>query len=139
MEEHYLVLPIERLVGLVLVLQQLYQQFSLCRCLDLEVVVLLLLLMMDSLLNDLLLKQCLKTFSFSGENIYYHAYVFIFSGLHGILSILVPFICQPFNISLFNIIFYLWSPKILKFYFGSQYQIPGFAPNLFVGYNCTTI
>lgn len=70
MGEHYLVWPIEHLEGLALLLQLLFQQFSLCLCQVLEVVAFLLsqLLMMDFLLKNLLLRQRLKTFSYTGED-----------------------------------------------------------------------
>jgi hypothetical protein len=75
MEAHYLVLPIEHLGESVLLLQQLFQQFSQCPYQDLEVVVLLLLLllMMDFLLINLQLRQQ-QIFSSIGENNSYFAY-----------------------------------------------------------------
>lgn len=59
---------IEHLGGLVLLLPLPFQQFSLCPCQALEVVAFLLLrlLMMEFLLRDLLLRQHLRTFSFTG-------------------------------------------------------------------------
>lgn len=70
MGEHYLVWPIVHLGGLVLLLQQLFQQFSLCPCQVSEVVAFLLsqLSMMGFLLKDLHLRQRLKTFSYTGED-----------------------------------------------------------------------
>lgn len=62
--------PIEHLGGLALLQQQLFPQFNLCLCQDLEVVLVLHLvrLMMDFLHRDLLLRQPLKTFSCLGES-----------------------------------------------------------------------
>jgi hypothetical protein len=75
MGEHYLVLPIEHLGESVLLLQQLFQQFSQCPYQDLEVVVLLLLLllMMDFLLINHQLRQQ-QIFNSTGENNSYFTY-----------------------------------------------------------------
>lgn len=76
--------PIEHLGGLALLLQPLFQQFSLCPCQDLEAVAFLLSQpsTMDFLLKDLLLRQRLKTFSYTGED---ESCLLNFSFIKGIL------------------------------------------------------
>ena len=70
MGEHYLVLPIEHQGELTLLLQQLFQQFSQCPYLDLEVVDFRLLahMMMDFLLINLRVMPQHKIFSSIGVN-----------------------------------------------------------------------
>lgn len=66
---HYLVLPIEHQGELTLLLQQLFQQFSQCPYLDLEVDFRLLAhLMMDFLLINLRVMPQHKIFSSTGVN-----------------------------------------------------------------------
>lgn len=69
MEGHCLVLPIEHLGESVLLLLQLFQQFSLChyQVMEAAVFLLLLLTMMDFLQIDLQLRRHLKTSSYTGE------------------------------------------------------------------------
>lgn len=69
MEGHCLVLPIEHLGESVLLLLQLFQQSSLCpyQVMEAAVFLLFLLMMMDFLHKDLLLRQHLKTSSYTGE------------------------------------------------------------------------